>query len=72
MTRHAAIGTRVVLIDNRSHLGPGVIVAVRREPYLRPFVVALDNGEQVFASAFQVAREADQKRTPLGPSLHDD
>ena len=47
-------------------------VAVRSEPWLRPFVVDLDSGRRVFVSAAHVAREGDPKRTPLGPALHDD
>lgn len=68
----APVGTRVVLIAARQGLGSGTIVAVRREPWLRPFVVELDSGERIFASAAHLAREADTHRTPLGPSLHED
>ena len=71
-SRNAVIGTRVALIAARAGEGTGVIVAVRPEPWLRPFVVELDSGRTVYVSAAHVAREADPKKTPLGPSLHDD
>jgi hypothetical protein len=68
----AAVGTRVTLIASRAGEGAGVVVAVRTEPWLRPFVVDLDSGRRVFVSAESIAREADPERTPLGPPLHDD
>jgi hypothetical protein len=68
----AAVGTRVVLLDERATQGGGVIVAVRNEPWLRPFVVDLDSGSRVFVSAAHAAREGDPARTPLGPPLFDD
>lgn len=68
----AIIGLRVVLIASRDGEGTGVIAAIRTEPWLRPFVVDLDNGARVFVSAAHLAREADAARTPLGPNLHDD
>lgn len=68
----AAVGTRVVLVAARQGEGAGTVVAVREEPWLRPFVVELDSGQRVFVSAAHLAREADASRTPLGPALHDD
>ena len=68
----AVVGTRVVLIDWRASEGGGVIVAVRSEPWLRPFVVDLDTGSRVYVSAAHAAREGDPDRTPLGPPLFDD
>jgi hypothetical protein len=67
-----AVGTRVVLIGSREGHGAGSIVAIRSEPWLRPYIVELDDGRRVYASAAQVADESDANRTPLGPSLHDD
>ena len=67
-----SIGTRVVLIGSREGAGAGSIVAIRNEPWLRPYEIELDAGVRIYASAEQVAAENDNERTPLGPSLHDD
>ena len=66
------IGTRVVLVGAREGQGRGAIVGIRAEPWLRPYIVELDDGRRIYASAAHVAEEGDTHKTPLGPDLHDD
>jgi len=61
-------GTRVVLLPSHA---AGVIVDVRWESWLKTYAVLRDDGERVFASACDLAREDDPERIPLGPSVHD-
>jgi hypothetical protein len=61
-------GTRVVLLV-RQPGAAGVVREVRREPYLRPYVVECDDGQIVYASPCDIAREDDVARAPLGPPL---
>jgi len=61
-------GTRVVLLPSAS---PGVIVEVRREGWLKPYVVLRDDGPRVYVSACDLAREDDPGRAPLGPPVTD-
>jgi hypothetical protein len=59
-------GTRIVLLSSNT---PGVIVELRRETFLKPYVVLRDDGTKVFVSACDLAREDDPDRTPLGPAI---
>ena len=61
-------GTRVILLQALNKAG--TITAVRREPYLKPYVVKCDDGTEAFASHSDLAREDDASRTPLGPPIH--
>ena len=59
-------GTRVVLLPSQAS---GVILEVRREPFLKPYVVLRNDGVRVFVSACDLAREDDPDRAPLGPAI---
>lgn len=59
-------GTRVVLLPSQV---PGVILEVRRETYLKPYVVLCDDGQRAYVSACDLAREDDVEREPLGPAI---
>ncbi|HEY3356846.1 MAG TPA: hypothetical protein VGQ83_26580 [Polyangia bacterium] len=63
--RLAPQGTRVVVLKRQPCVA-GIIREVRRETYLRTYVVECDDGEVVFASACDLAREDDAARTPFG------
>lgn len=65
--RLAPQGTRVVVLKKEPALG-GVVREVRTEPYLRTYVVMCDDGELVYASGYELAREEDANRTPLAPA----
>ena len=64
--RLAPTGTRVVVLQGPSSRN-GIIREVRLEPYLRTYVVGCDDGEVVFVSGHDLAREDDATRTPLAP-----
>jgi hypothetical protein len=64
--RLTAEGTRVVVLKENGGLAPGIISQVRLEPHLRTYVVTCDDGQVVFASAYDLALEEDSSRTPLG------
>jgi hypothetical protein len=67
----ATIGTRVVLLNSQPQR-VGTIMEVRREPYLKRYVVRADDSDETwYASDFELAMEGDPSRTPLGPPLHD-
>jgi hypothetical protein len=66
LSRLALEGTRVVLL-NRQPCVAGFIREVRRESYLRTYVVQCDDGEVVYTSPHDLAREDDAERVPLGP-----
>ena len=57
-------GTRVVLLSDEAR---GLITAVRRETWLKPYVVLCDDGQTRYVSACDLAREDDAEREPLGP-----
>ena len=59
-------GTRVVLLPS---LATGIILEVRRESWLKPYVVECDDGVKVYVSACDLAREDDPLRAPLGQPI---
>jgi hypothetical protein len=61
-----AQGTRVVLLPS---LAAGVILEVRHETWLKPYVVGCDDGSRVYISACDLAREDDPERSPLGKKI---
>jgi hypothetical protein len=56
----------IVLKGNPPHVA-GTVSQVRREPYLKTYVVTCDDGAIVFGSSYDLAREGDLTMTPLGP-----
>ena len=65
--RIAPQGTRVLVLKRQPHLA-GMVREVRIEPYLRTYVVLCDDGELVYASGHELAREDDATCTPLAPT----
>ena len=59
-------GTRVVLLKHATQVA-GVIRDVRRESYLKRYVIACDDGTVAYASPWDLSREDDAARTPLAP-----
>jgi hypothetical protein len=63
----------VILLGSRAPgTTAGVVIEERTEPYLKPFVVRLDNGRICYASESELALEDDPTRAPLGPPIHKD
>jgi hypothetical protein len=63
--RLALVGTRVVVMRANAADSPGLIKEVRREPFLKAYVVALDDQTLAYCSQHELALEGDQSRTPL-------
>ena len=61
-------GTRVVILKSTTPRQAGVVSEVRREPHLKSYVIACDDGTTVYASAHDLALEDDGSRTPLAPA----
>lgn len=63
--RFLATGTRVVLLAGGAPRA-GVVQEVRQQPHFKTYVVACDDGSIAYASAYEIAREDDPQRAPVG------
>jgi hypothetical protein len=70
--RLVATGTRVLILKGPMPYAAGVISEHRTEPYLKSYVVTRDDGQVVYASAYDLALETDAKAVPLGVRSPDD
>jgi hypothetical protein len=64
--RLVAEGTRVVVLKGTAPYATGVVSQVRAEINLKSYVVTCDDGQVIFASSYDLAREEDATAQPLG------
>jgi hypothetical protein len=64
-----AVGTRVVLLRADNARAHGAVTEVRREPFLRSYVVTLDDARVLFCSQHELALEGDASCSPLAEAI---
>jgi len=68
-SRLVAVGTRVVVLRADAAHARGAVTEVRREPFLKAYVVALDDARVLFCSQHELALEGDVSFTPLAAAI---